>query len=99
MLVEREGFTVESVHHFSLRQNPFGWIQSALNRFTRLPRNGLYTLLHDRAPDAPPPFDAKTRLWLRLWLVLTGPLAMAATLAETALRTGATVHVSAFKTG
>ena len=27
------GFTPRSEHHFSLRQNPFGWVQSALNKF------------------------------------------------------------------
>ena len=91
------GFAVDSVHHFSLRQNPFGWIQSALNRFTGLPRNGLYTLLHERGPRAPAPFDVQTRFWLRLWLLVGIVPAFLATGLETALHTGATVHVSARK--
>ena len=49
LLLESTGFEVVSEHHFSLRQNPFGWVQSWLNRIPRLPRNGLYTLLHQRA--------------------------------------------------
>jgi 2-polyprenyl-3-methyl-5-hydroxy-6-metoxy-1,4-benzoquinol methylase len=40
-LIERCGFVCSSEHHFSLRQNAFGWIQSALNRFSRQPRNAL----------------------------------------------------------
>lgn len=94
LLVE-SGFSVESEHHFSLRQNPFGWIQSALNRFTGLPRNGLYTLLHDRPPAAPLPFEASTRLRLRCWLALGMLPALLASLFATFLRNGATVHVSA----
>lgn len=98
-LLEGAGFSVESEHHFSLRQNPFGWIQSALNRFSRLPRNGLYTLLHERRQGAPAPFDARTRAWLRFWLVAGIGPALLLTLAETVMRTGATVHVSARKPG
>jgi len=87
------GFGVVSEHHFSLRQNPFGWIQSALNRVPGLPRNGLYTLLQHRAPGEAPPFDAATRA--RLWLAgaALAPLALVATLLESVLRSGATVHV------
>jgi 2-polyprenyl-3-methyl-5-hydroxy-6-metoxy-1,4-benzoquinol methylase len=96
-LLEGVGFAIESEHHFSLRQNPFGWIQSVLNRFGRLPRNGVYTLLHRRSASAAPPFDARTRFWLWLWLVLGTPPALLATLLETLLRSGATVHLVARK--
>jgi SAM-dependent methyltransferase len=44
-LLRSTGFDVEREDYFSLRQNPFGWIQSALNRLSFLPRNGLYDLL------------------------------------------------------
>ena len=94
-LLQRAGFEIASVHHFSLRQNPFGWIQSVLNRFGGLPRNGAYTLLHQRSAGATPPFDARTRFWLRLWLALGTPLALLATLLETLFRSGATVHLVA----
>lgn len=94
-LLEDRGFAVESEHHFSLRQNPFGWVQSWLNHTGRLPRNGLYTLLHQRAASEGPIFDAWTRWRLWLGLVLFAPLAVAASVFEALLRTGATVHVVA----
>jgi hypothetical protein len=90
-------FDVISEHHFSLRQNPFGWVQSVLNRVRSLPRNGLYVLLHQRSPGEPLPFDAPTRFWLRLWLFVGAPLGLLATIAETIARSGATVHVVARK--
>jgi len=94
-LLARTGFVCESEHHFSLRQNPFGWIQSSLNRRSELPRNGLYTLLHRRPRGAPPPFDARLRLRLLMAGLLRLPLALALLVPETLLRTGATVHVVA----
>jgi 2-polyprenyl-3-methyl-5-hydroxy-6-metoxy-1,4-benzoquinol methylase len=94
-LVAATGFEILSEHHFSLRQNPFGWIQSALNRRPGLPRNGLYQLLHRRAGEGAPPFDAWTRLRLWLALGLLAPWAVAAAVAEAGLRSGATVHLVA----
>jgi 2-polyprenyl-3-methyl-5-hydroxy-6-metoxy-1,4-benzoquinol methylase len=96
-LLTLAGFHVRSVHHFSLRQNPFGWIQSLMNRFESLPRNGLYAILHRRSSDAPPPYDVRTRRWLWFWLFAAAPFALAATLVSTALRSGATVHVVAVR--
>ena len=96
-LLTLTGFRVRSVHHFSLRQNPFGWIQSLMNRFESLPRNGLYALLHHRSTDVPPPYDLRTRGWLWFWLFAAAPFALAATLVGTALRSGATVHVVAIR--
>jgi len=93
-LVERSGFEIVAVRHFSLRQNPFGWIQSALNRRSGLPRNALYTLLHRRGP-APAPFDARTRLVLWAGLALGAAPALALSVVEAAFRSGATVHVVA----
>jgi SAM-dependent methyltransferase len=95
-LVVRSGFEIVAEHHFSLRQNPFGWIQSAQNRVPGLPRNGLYTLLYRRGPaSAPPPFAARTRgaLWLGLALGAAPALALAA--ADALLRSGATIHLDA----
>ena len=48
-LFERTEFDVAREQHFSLRQNPFGWVQSAFNRRGGLSRNALYHLLHNRA--------------------------------------------------
>jgi SAM-dependent methyltransferase len=94
-LLDRTGFECGRVHHFSLRQNPFGWLQSALNRWTSLPRNSLYVLLHQRPPNVPPPYDAKTRALLRFAYVVGAPFGMLATAVDTLLRDGATVHAVA----
>jgi 2-polyprenyl-3-methyl-5-hydroxy-6-metoxy-1,4-benzoquinol methylase len=94
-LVSSCGFEIQSEHHYSLRQNPFGWIQSALNRRSGLPRNGLYRLLHERSVGGGPLFDAWTRLRLVVALILLSPPALVASLLEACLRTGATVHVVA----
>jgi SAM-dependent methyltransferase len=96
-LLDQVGFDVLSEHHFSLRQNPFGWMQSVMNRFPGLPRNGLYALLHRRGTDDAQPFDARTRFWLRFWLVVGAPLGLLATVIETIARSGATVHLVARK--
>jgi len=92
-LLDRSGFDLLSEHHFSLRQNPFGWIQSALNRSPGLPRNGLYTLLYERGAGHAAPFDARVRARLLAGLALGALPALALTLVETALRSGGTVHV------
>ncbi len=87
------GFEVRSEHHFSLRQNPFGWVQSVLNCVPGLPRNALYSLLQRRAPAEAPPFGRATRAGLWLAFLVGTPLGLLATLAETVLRSGATVHL------
>jgi SAM-dependent methyltransferase len=94
-LLDEAGFAVRSEHHFSLRQNPFGWVQSALNRWPRLPRNGLYTLLHRRGAGQPVPFGAGTRRLLWLALVLGMPVALGLSVLEAVFRSGATVHLVA----
>lgn len=94
-LLGRTGFGISSEYHFSLRQNPFGWLQSWQNRRGDLPRNGLYTLLYRRSPGLAPPFDAATRRRLLVGLAVAAAPALAATLAETALRNGGSVHVVA----
>jgi 2-polyprenyl-3-methyl-5-hydroxy-6-metoxy-1,4-benzoquinol methylase len=97
-LLEESGFRCAATHHFSLRQNPFGWIQSALNRDASLPRNGLYTLLH-RRHGGEPPFDPRTRRRLLARGALLAPLALALSLLEAVARSGATVHVVARRAG
>ncbi len=98
-ILARTGFAIETEHHFSLRQNPFGWIQSAMNRHTAWPRNALYTLLQQRAlhGEAPFTFGARARLWLGMGLL--APVAMLLSLAEAVMRSGATVHVVARRRG
>ena len=94
-LLGATGFAVHDEHHFSLRQNPFGWIQSWQNRRADLPRNGLYTLLYHRTAGEPPPFDAATRRRLLTGFALAAVPALAATVFEAAIRRGGTVHVVA----
>jgi len=98
-LLEDVGFEVSTDHHFSLRQNPFGWIQSALNRISWLPRNGLYTKLHRRSRGEIRAHGLALRGALWLLGALLVPFALLATVLETAGRSGATVHVVAFRRG
>ncbi|MCH2169250.1 class I SAM-dependent methyltransferase [Myxococcota bacterium] len=91
-LLDRSGFEVGNAHHFSLRQNPFGWIQSALNAYSSLPRNALYVMLHRRTSAGSFPFGLKTRLWLSACLIAGTPIALLMTVLETLARNGATVH-------
>jgi len=94
-LLEEAGFEPISDHHFSVRQNPFGWVQSALNRVAWLPRNGLYTLLQRRAPRQPTPFDLRTRAILFAAFALLTPAALVASVRDAVQASGATVHVVA----
>jgi SAM-dependent methyltransferase len=94
-LLEECGFRVESSHHFSLRQNPFGWVQSALNKLPGLRRNSLYELLHRRNGDRVP-FGLMTRLALYAAFVAGMPIALLIEIAASLLRTGATVHFVAW---
>lgn len=96
-LLKEIGFSIRSEHHFSLRQNPFGWVQSLLNRFHRLPRNGLYVLLQRRPPNVAPPFSWRIR-WL-LWcaFLLAMPWALLLSIVAAVFRRGATIHVIAMK--
>jgi 2-polyprenyl-3-methyl-5-hydroxy-6-metoxy-1,4-benzoquinol methylase len=94
-LVTRAGFVVASEHHFSLRQNPFGWVQSALNQGGGLPRNALYSLLYAHGSDDAARLSRGQRALLRAAWLASAPLAVGLSLAEAALRTGATVCLTA----
>jgi SAM-dependent methyltransferase len=93
-LVESTGFQVEREHHFSLRQNPFGWVQSVLNCVPELPRNGLYSLLK-RRDDRSPVSDRMGRLVLYLAYWLGMPAACVQSVVDALLRKGASVCVEA----
>jgi len=94
-LLRRCGYDLEGEYHFSLRQNPFGWVQSWLNRYDRGPRNALYELLQRRSGTASlrEPRRERWRLWSAFLLGM--PVGLILELAATALRSGATVHVVA----
>jgi SAM-dependent methyltransferase len=89
-LAEDRGFEYESAHHFSLRQNPFGWVQSMLNRFGSLPRNALYSMLL-RSSGAR--FPRLTRAGLLAAFVLGMPIGLALSIVAAVFRQGASVHV------
>lgn len=96
-LLQTSGLNCRSSHHFSLRQNPYGWIQSALNKASWLPQNGLYAMLHCRDSGQRLPFSflIRLQLWVGFWL-LAFPAIIASVVAAL-LRSGATVHVVAEK--
>jgi 2-polyprenyl-3-methyl-5-hydroxy-6-metoxy-1,4-benzoquinol methylase len=90
------GFHIASRHHFSLRQNPFGWVQSLLNCRPGSARNGLYEwLLRSHSSQ-------RESSWWRsagyaACFGLGMPVALAVEIIATCFRQGATVHVVARK--
>lgn len=93
-LLEQTGFECLTEHHFSLRQNPFGWVQSLLNRCSSFPRNGLYVLLH-RSIQREKPFTRSQRWIFRLAFLFGMPVAVVLSVVAAILRQGATVTVVA----
>ena len=96
-LLEEEGFAVELVSHFALEQNPFGWVQTLLNRLG-FRRNLLYEMLknesarEDSHPARRHPVQA---LLTPLALLPVLPLSAALWVVELLLRRGGTVEVCA----
>jgi len=96
-LLEENGFDVVDVRHFNLEQNPYGWIQSILNR-AGFPNNFLYDLLKSptaRARPRPIREHPVSFLATLLSLVLVVPVSVALFLIEALLRRGGTVEVYA----
>lgn len=96
-LLEKNGFSIADVSHFSSEQNLYGWIQSLLNRLG-LPHNSLYDALKSKsARTVPQPFrEAPVTFLLNfLLLPLLVPPGIALFLFEVILRRGATVEVYA----
>jgi 2-polyprenyl-3-methyl-5-hydroxy-6-metoxy-1,4-benzoquinol methylase len=94
--LEAAGFRVRKVSHFNLEQNPFGWIQSLLNRLG-FRENLLYSLLkHPSARGTEVSAPSLTEMVLMgLALSVVAPLGIGLFLVETALRRGGTVDVYA----
>ena len=90
-LLESRGFRVAATHHFSLRQDPFGWVQSALNRVPGERRDALYAQLL-RGGDTG---RSAWALALRLAYWAAMPPAVVLSLLTAAGRSGATVHLVA----
>ena len=79
-----------------MRQNPFGWVQSALNALPVQPRNTLYSVLQNTESSGVPAGQrvgnlAAFAVGMPIGLLLSGLAAL--------LRSGATVAVTARKTG
>jgi len=94
-LLDECGFDCGEKHHFSLRQNPFGWVQSFLNRNAASPRNGLYRMLKRSAQDKQGLFTRSQRLGMRAAYWLGMPIAIVASLFAALLGRGASVCVMA----
>jgi SAM-dependent methyltransferase len=94
--LRRRGFRIVDVAHFSLEQNPYGWIQSLLNRVFR--HNLLYTVLKEKSAriDNLRHYPLQT-IATAVAGVLLLPLAMLLIAIETLLRRGGTVEVYARK--
>jgi SAM-dependent methyltransferase len=94
-LLQSAGFEPRSEHHFSLRQNPFGWVQSWLNGRPRWRRNALYELLQRRGAKARQNFERLTQFELLTAFAVGMPLGLLLEVFATVARRGATVHVVA----
>ena len=96
-LLEAKGFRIRNVSHFSLEQNPYGWLQSLLNR-AGFPPNLLYDILKRRsARDVVHPFRRHpvASILLAPALVVAFPVSLVLTLVEAALRRGGTIEIYA----
>ncbi len=96
-LLDQCGFVLKSWHHFSLRQNPFGWVQSFLNRVCREPRNSLYSWLLQGGREAGVRTPVGRRIRHLLEFFVGMPPATLLEVVAAAFRRGATVHLIATK--
>lgn len=96
-LLENTGFRCLSTHHFSLRQNPFGWVQSQLNKFNTFPRNSLYVLLQRGTQLHKSDLGFWRRLRLRIAYFVGMPGSLVISVIASWFRSGATVHIVAEK--
>jgi 2-polyprenyl-3-methyl-5-hydroxy-6-metoxy-1,4-benzoquinol methylase/Zn ribbon nucleic-acid-binding protein len=95
-MLELNDFAIRSKRHFSLRQNPFGWIQSTLNALPGARRNSLYCAMRNSRPS-----DASyaREIAERIFNLLAAAPAIALSVVLAVLRTGATVSFDAQKRG
>jgi len=88
--LSQHGFEVREVRHFSLEQNPFGFLQSGLNRWGRH-RDDLFEALKGGRPRG-------RRLGLqRLLMLLSSPLCVGLALLEAVFGRGGTIELVARK--
>jgi SAM-dependent methyltransferase len=98
-LLERCGLEAGKNYHFSLRQNPFGWIQSLQNRLDPEHPNRLYATMQvpGRRGDAEASGFLSRLLVVAPWLLIGALPAFLLSIAEAIFRSGATVHVVAIR--
>lgn len=89
-LIESCGFRLLEVRHLSIRQNPFGWVQSALNRTGFYPRDSLYSILQGSPNSAITRFH---RIFQMAFFSTGMPVAFVLSVVTALLRRGATVSV------
>jgi SAM-dependent methyltransferase len=94
-LIQRFGFERRSTKHFALLQNPFGWLQSWLNKKTETPRNSLYSLLHRQGEHQDLDIPKSKERFLRMAYYLGLPIAGMISLAEAAAQQGGTIVMTA----
>jgi SAM-dependent methyltransferase len=93
-LLEKNGFEVLSVRHFSFEYNPYGFIQSIYNKMG-LRTNLLYDFLRSRAPKG---IGTKAAMAFTIAsLPFVAALSVGLSVAESALRAGGTIEVYARK--
>jgi len=94
--LRRRGFRMSSVAHFSLEQNPYGWIQSLLNRVFE--HDLLYSILKEPAARAHRirEFPLQT-IATTIAAIFLLPVAFVLMMLETLLRRGGTIEVYARK--
>lgn len=96
-ILEENGFSIESVSHFSLEYNPYGWIQSILNRMG-FQENLLYDTLKNKSArtiKSPARSHPAQFLLMLLALVAVVPLSSVLFLLEVVVRRGGTIELYA----
>ncbi len=96
-ILQRHRFRVVQLDHFSFEQNPYGLLQSIYNAMG-MRWNLLYSLLKDESArtDAAWKYPFQSLL-IAATLPVFLPLVLIATVVETALRSGGTIEMYAFK--
>lgn len=100
-ILEENGFSVESVSHFSLEYNPYGWVQSILNRMG-FQENLLYDTLKNesaRTIKSPARSHPVQFFVMLLALIPVVPLGFALFLLEVLVRRGGTIELYARREG
>ena len=90
-LLVRAGFRVQRVGHYALEQNPYGILQSALNRAGR--RRAAFNLLYDSLKGIRRDVSTAGRLALHIAFVLGMPVAACLATIESMIGRGGTIEV------